>query len=102
MESIAEGPAKGKQRLLDRQLRLKKDPLHLAWWNMWWFRMERVAIMEEREQEKMKYADKSLKCMAPDKRNVNHICTARPESTGKGLPLSDTHARSPAKKLWLN
>ena len=51
MESIAEGPAKGKQRLLDRQLRLKKDPLHLAWWNMWWLRMERVAILEEKSKK---------------------------------------------------
>ena len=89
---------------------LKRDPLHLARWNMWWLRMERLANTEERarkaEINRQVAANKMRKflgntCMTPDKkkRNGNHICTAHTESTGKRQQLSNTNAESPAKRI---
>ena len=113
MESMAEGQAKRKLRLLDKKHMLKRDPLHLAWWNMWWLRMERVANAEEKarmaEIDRQVAANNMRKfldntCMTPDnkKRNGNHICTTHTESARKRQQLSITHAESPAKKLRLN
>ena len=95
VESIAAGPTKRKQRTLARKQRLKGDPLNLAWWSMWWLRMERVASMEEKssKQERNRQAAASNlrkflnhTCMTPDKKERigNHLCTAQPESTEKG------------------
>jgi hypothetical protein len=112
MESTSEGPAKRKQRMLDRKQMLKRDPLHLAWWTIWWLRMERMAITEERARNDEKcrqVASKSLKkflsysCMTPENGNSKYLSTAKPESasTSKRQPLRETHAGSPAKKIRL-
>jgi tRNA nucleotidyltransferase/poly(A) polymerase len=113
MESMAEGQDKRKQRFLNKKQMLKRDPLHLAWWNMWWLRMERVANSEEKarttEINRQVAANKMRKfldntCMTPDKkkRNGNHICTTHTESARKRQQLSNTYAESPAKKMRLN